>query len=205
MGVTGNNIMEKTAWYNNDVLPIEMVKSAMGLTGWSRLENSTHFPYLNDLIKKCDFKNIADIGCGAGEIGRVYSEFDYSGFDLPHIIENVSKKVNPNLKYFEFDAYDFDYSIFKNYDMLLCNSFLSELPEPIQVIKKILINTKKYLIIHRQYFSNNSEINEYNTYGNLKTVRSFISENEFKNLLVGHEILAEINCEFGKSILIVKK
>ena len=196
--------MKNTAWYNDDILPLEMVKSAMGLNGWARLENAGHFDNLNELIKKCEGVNIADIGCGAAEIGRVYNDLNYSGFDLPHIIENVSKKVNPNLTYFEFDAYKSDYSIFKTYDILLCNSFLSELPDPISVLKKILENTENYLIIHRQYFSNNSEIHEYNTYVNLKTIRSFISEKEFNELLINHTIIYKTNSEFGKSILIKK-
>jgi len=194
--------MKKTAWYNTDILPNEMVRGAMGLNGWGRLENAAHFPYLNNLINKCNCDNIADIGCGAGEVGRVYSKLNYSGFDLPHIIEDVAKKVNPNLEYFEFDAYSFDYTFFKKYDILLCNSFLSELPEPIPVLSQILKNTKKYLIIHRQYCSKEGKINEYNTYGNLTTVRSFISEEEFKNLLSEHRIIEELDSEFGKSILI---
>lgn len=195
---------EKTAWYNNDVLPLEMVRGAMGLNGWNRLENSGHFENLDTLIKKCEGINIADIGCGAGEVGRVYQNLNYSGFDLPHIIENVSKKVNPSLTYFEFDAYKSDYSIFKTYDILLCNSFLSELYDPISVLRELLKNTKNYLIIHRQYFSNETKTHEYSTYGDLKTIRSFISEKEFNEILINHIIIHEIDSEFGKSILIKK-
>lgn len=197
--------MNKTAWYDNNSLPSDMVNGALGHKGWGRLESSDHFKILNDLIKSVNPKSIADLGCGAAEIGRLYPEIDYTGFDLPHIIEKVAKTVNPNLKYQNFDAYNFDYTVFKQYDLLVCNSFISELTEPINVLKQILENSDHYLIIHRQFFSDKTEFIEYETYANLRTIRSHIGLEDFNNLLIGHEIVTKINSVWGDTVLIKKK
>jgi hypothetical protein len=195
---------KKTAWYNETILPKQMVSKILDKNGFTKLEHSEHFIILDELIKITKSKNIADIGCGGAELGRVYYDFDYTGFDLPHIIENVSKVVNPNLNYVKFDAYDFDYTLFKKYDLLVCNGFISELIEPITVLKNLLDNTKKYLIIHRQIFENKSDIVEYNTYGDLITQRCRININELDELLINHKILKRID-KFGETSILIGK
>jgi hypothetical protein len=195
----------KTAWYNDNELPNEMVLGATGGKGWPKLEHSEHFKTLNEVISSVKPKNIADIGCGAAELGRIYNNINYTGFDLPHIIEKVSKVVNPSLSYKPFDAYNFDYSEFKNYDILICNGFISELTRPFEVISNLLENTEHYLLIHRQYFSNKTEIVEYQTYGNLKTPRCHIDLDELKNMLKNHTIKSHYSHVWGDTILIEKK
>jgi trans-aconitate methyltransferase len=185
---------KKTAWYNETILPKQMVSKILNKNGFTKLEHSEHFIILDELIKITKSKNIADIGCGGAELGRVYYDFDYTGFDLPHIIENVSKVVNPNLNYVKFDAYDFDYTLFKKYDLLVCNGFISELIEPITVLKNLLDNTKKYLIIHRQIFEN----------GDLITQRCRININELDELLINHKILKRID-NFGETSILIGK
>jgi hypothetical protein len=194
-----------TAWFNHDILPNEMVLGAIGGKGWPKLEHSEHFKIIDEIISSVNPKNIADIGCGAGEVGRIYSKVGYTGFDLPHIIEKVSKVVNPSLSYKTFDAYNFDYSEFKKYDILICNGFISELTKPFEVINNLLKNTERYLLIHRQYFSNKTEIVEYQTYGNLKTPRCYIDINEFKNMLKHHKIKLHYSHIWGDTVLIEKK
>jgi trans-aconitate methyltransferase len=194
----------ETAWFNTDKLPKEMVNGALGLNGWAKLENTEHFKVLDDMVKLCNFTKIADIGCGAGELGRIYHNYEYTGFDLSHIIQNVSKIVNVNLHYRDFNADEFDYSEFNNYDLLICNSFISELTNPLEILEKIIKNTNKFLIIHRQFFSNSEKNVEYTTYGNLKTIRSFISQYEFESLLSNHQILKQVSNQFGETVLIKK-
>jgi hypothetical protein len=195
----------KTAWYDDNELPNDMVLGAIGGKGWAKLEHSEHFKILDEVISSVKPKNIADIGCGAAELGRLYNSISYTGFDLPHIIEKVSKVVNPSLSYKTFDAYDFDYSEFKNYDILICNGFISELTKPFEVIAKLLENTERYLLIHRQYFSNKSEIVEYQTYANLKTTSYHLDFDELKNMLKNHTIKSHSSHVWGDTILIEKK
>jgi hypothetical protein len=176
-----------TAWTsNNNELAVDMVKGALcQKIGWKKLEESSHFQYLKELITLTGVNNICDVGCGAGELGRVYNNYTYDGYDLPHIIENVSKIVNPQLNYHSFDATDnnYDYSIFTYYDMLVCNSFISELNNPIDILYKLLSNTSNYFIIHRQKFGNKTEIIQYKTYADLLTSQSIIGIEDFKQIL----------------------
>ena len=196
---------KESAWFNEDILPSDMVKGATGEKGWSKLEYSEHFNVLNGFIKDLNILKIADIGCGAGELGRVLSNLDYTGFDLPHIVEKVSKVVNPNLNYHYFDADNFDYSVLKEYDLLVCNSFISELNNPIEVLTKLIDNTTCYLLIHRQYFTTDTNFSEYVTYGNLPTIRTHIGLNDFNKLLVKHEMINHTTNSWGDTILIKKK
>jgi hypothetical protein len=197
--------IKNTAWYDQRVLPEQMVRGALGLNGWPRLENSDHFSVLDDLVNMSSFSRIGDLGCGAGEIGRVYSKYQYTGYDLPHIIEKVSRVVNPTLNYVSFDAYDFDYSIIQKHDMIICNSFISELKEPLRVMQNILNNVSKYLLLHRQQFSNSTKFQDYSTYGDLITPRSFIGVGEFNNMLKEHKVIKQVEFHHGMSVLIERK
>ena len=199
------DLTSEVAWYDNTVLPQQMIDGALGnLPGWGRLEEAEHFSVLDSLVQLISVNSIADLGCGAAEVGRLYAGSDYTGLDLPHIIENVAKVVNPNLNYIEFDANKSDYSILQKFDLIICNSFISELPNPLEVVEKLLTNMGRYLIIHRQYFDESTRLDTYKTYGNLDTVRSHIGLQEFNSLLTNHIIIKEENNVFGKSILIEK-
>jgi len=198
-----NNL--ENAWFNEDVLPHDMIKGATGEKGWAKLEDSEHFKVLNKMVINLNVNKMADIGCGAGELGRVLSNIDYTGFDLPHIINKVSKIVNPNLKYIYFNADNFKYSVFEEYDLLVCNGFISELNNPIEVLSKLIENTTNYLLIHRQFFSNETSFSKYTTYGNLSTTKSHIGYNDFIGLLKNHEIINHAKNIWGDTILIKKK
>lgn len=194
----------ENAWFNDDILPNEMVRGARGENGWSRLEYTDHFKVLKNFIDGLNVDNMADIGCGAGELGRVYNNYEYVGFDLPHIVEKVSKIVNPNLKYEYFNSDLSDYSTFKNFDLLVCNSFISELLNPLDVLTKIIENTKKYLLIHRQFIGHETNFSIYNTYGELKTSRSYIGYNDLNSLLKKHNIIRQETNIWGDTILFKK-
>jgi hypothetical protein len=195
---------KNSAWFNENHLPQEMVNGALGLNGWGRLESSEHFKTLDSLIKLSNGLKIADIGCGAAELGRIYSNYEYAGYDLPHIIEKVAKVVNPNLNYESFDADTFDYSKFSNHDILICNGFISELLNPLEILVKILEHTNNVLIIHRQFFKNSDEIISYTTYAGLPTPRCHISLENFKKILKSHKIIEHMSAEYGDSLLIKK-
>jgi len=216
-------VNKRTAWYDNTVLPKAMVEAAIrgkkdifdidGKRVMVPAARKTH-PYLvlDSFIKSINnCVTIADVGCGAAELGDIYKEFDYTGFDLPHIIDGVANVVNPNLKYVKFDAQTADFSVFKNFDLIICNGFISELPNPLEILNKLLMNMKKHLIIHRQFFNEDklslnvaTNVSKYKTYGDLEVVRADIGKEEFNNLLTNHIIIKEESNVFGKSILIEK-
>jgi hypothetical protein len=197
-----------TAWTSeNHELEKDMINGALcKKPGWKKLEYSSHFTYLNELILMTNEKSICDIGCGAGELGRVYKDYHYEGYDLQHIVENVSKVVNPQLTYNYFDANNFNYNLFKKYDLLICNGFISELINPLEIIKNLLENTNKYLIIHRQKIGNKTEIINYKTYADLLTSQSIVGIEDLKQILKFTNTRVVKQCMFDGlvSLLITK-
>lgn len=176
----------KTGWYNHEELPKAMLNAVEGrIAGWKQLEDSDHFFSLKNSFVCCSGGNtLLDLGCGAAEVSRVFKNFDYTGADLPHIIEKVSKKRNPDKNYVFFDANSDNYSFLKIYDIILMNSFLSEIPDYFKVLNNILFYSKKYIIIHRQLFEEDgdSRIEDYYSYANIKTTKTIINYKEFLNL-----------------------
>ena len=89
--------------------------------------------------------------------------------------------------------------------LLVCNSFISELTNPLEILTKLINNTTSYLLIHRQFFSDETNFSEYTTYAGLSTIRAHVSYNEFIGLLNNHEIINHSKNEWGDTILIKKK
>ena len=197
-----------TAWTSNDDnLAIDMINGALcKKPGWKKLEESSHFKYLNELILMTGIKTICDIGCGAGELGRVYKDYNYEGYDLPHIIEKVSKVVNPHLNYHNFDGNNFNYNLFTKYDLLVCNGFISELNNSLEIIQNLLENTSKYLIIHRQKIGKKTEIIKYKTYADLLTSHTIIGIEDLNKILqkTNTRVVKEFMFEGLVSLLISK-
>ena len=171
-----------SAWYNNSILPTEMAKGAKAeILGWKTLENTLHFKVLDALIKKSNGESMLDIGCGAAEVGRVYPKLKYAGADLPHIIEGVAREVNPDNTYFTFDAHNSENLDFiRDYDIILMNSFISEILNPLEFLEKVFQNSQKNIIIHRQDFNNEKTFLEnYNSYGGLVATNTNINYEDF--------------------------
>lgn len=175
---------KNSAWYNLDLIPGEMVKGAKAeLQGFKKLEESDHFVILDKLIKNVNPLSICDMGCGAGEISRVYNDLNYLGLDLPHIIERVAMVVNPGKKYMGFDANtQKDLAFLNQYQLLVMNGFLSELPDPLELIAGVLSQYKGSVIIHRQDLTDSTSfLEEYLSYGGLKTTNSQIQNIKLKD------------------------
>ena len=167
--------MTKTAWHNNETLPQSMLNS-----GFKPLEQSDHFPSLYQAMLLSKGKTLLDIGCGMAEVFNTFPEWDYMGADLPHIIQNVSQKNNPIAGYIAFDADNTDFNFIEEYDLILMNSFLSEIPDWYTVLNKILINCKKDVIIHRQEVTDGETYSGlYHTYGNLPTTKNVVNYQSF--------------------------
>jgi hypothetical protein len=190
----------KTAWYNKKNITNAMVASNFG-----KLEDSDHFSSfkqcLNKLIEIESKKySILDLGCGAGELGRVMSDHDYTGADLPHVIDKVAKIKNPQNNYFYFDANENSFDFLKNYDIIIMNSFLSEVPNWYVILSKILLNAKKFIIIHRQDMTEkNSFLRDYKTYGGLTTINTFINISDFEKLITFNNFKINLNINSFKN------
>lgn len=167
----------KTAWYNNDSLPHSMLNA-----GFKPLKESDHFESLRGCMEIAKGKNLLDIGCGSAEVFGTFPEWDYTGADLPHIIENVSSVSAPSAQYISFDANETDFRFIEDYDLILMNSFLSEVPDWYMILNKILYHSCGDIIIHRQEITKEeTHLSEYHTYGNLPTIKTVINYDDLIN------------------------
>jgi hypothetical protein len=166
-------------------------------TRFPHLNASDHFKSLNKCVESIEpeFNSVIDIGCCKAEFADAFPKLDYTGADLEHIIKGVSMKIRPLLSYVFFDANSHDYSILDDFDIVVMNSFLSEMMEPIKILHKILTFSKKYVIIHRQDISDKTFLEQYQTYGGLSATNSAIGRNDFINVIHnnGFEIVLEMN------------
>ena len=168
-----------TAWNNQEICQHILN------TNFPKLKDSNHFASLNDCVKKIDsdsYKTILDIGCCKAELAETFPQFQYTGADLPNIIEGVSKKVKPNLNYVYFNAQTDDYSFMSDYGIIVMNSFLSEMPNATEILNKVLNHAKKYVIIHRQDIEEKTNIVNYQTYGGMNTVNFIFSREDINRI-----------------------
>jgi len=170
-----------TAWFNDNVLPDLMLNS-----GFKPLGVSDHFEALNKCMSQVQGKKLLDLGCGIGEAFETFSDFEYTGADLPHIIENASRKRSPGATFIHFNADNDSYEFLGQYDVVLMNSFISELPNWYWVLNNVLLHSTKDIVIHRQEVSDGpSKLEDYITYGGLPTIKCIIN---YKDLVKTCEI-----------------
>ena len=180
--------MIDTAWYS-DYMPEKMMQ-----TNFPHIVYSDHFGSL----KKCldlmptGAKSLLDLGCGKAEISDAFPQYEYCGADLPHMIQGVSKLIRPKLDYIEFDAQLSDMNFISDFDIVIMNGFLSEIPNADQILDKVLNRANGHVIIHRQMIDDQQRIETYSTYGDLKTTvytfdrkyfEKIIQHNNFKTVI----------------------
>ena len=168
----------KTAWHNQ-----KMPESMMD-AHFPHIVNSDHFK----AIKQCfghisEAKSLIDLGCGKAELSDAFPEYKYCGADLPHIIQKVSKISKPSLEYVEFDATICNMDFVSSFDVIVMNSFLSEIEKADEILCKVLKYAPKYVVIHRQAIEEDQRNDLYDTYGNLSTVVYTFSKQEFDSIV----------------------
>jgi len=153
-------------------------------TNFPHIVYSDHFGSLKkcvDLIP-AGAKNLLDLGCGKAEISDAFPQYEYCGADLPHMIQKVSKLTRPTLEYVEFDAQVSNMDFVSDFDIVIMNSFLSEIPNADQILDKTLKCAKGYVIIHRQMIKEQEHVQTYSTYGDLKTTAYTFGRKNFEKI-----------------------
>jgi len=141
----------KTCWEDSNCYEM-MLKGANGLL-WGKLEESSHFKVLESLLNIVDKGSLLDVGCGAGTLSKtkIIQDFEYTGVDSNGIIEKLAKKFNPEANFIGLVIDEnSDLLLVKKYDVVVMNAFLDVLTNPLNILKKILKNSKNWVIIHRQ-------------------------------------------------------
>jgi hypothetical protein len=195
-------VKKDTCWYDSAKVPEQMLLGAKGVL-WPVLEKSDHFPVLDSLISEAKEGafTLLDLGCGAADLSRLYPNFYYTGADLPNIIKEVSMKMHPQNSYIPFDIYEDSPEFIKDYDVIVMNAFIDVLEKPTLCLSKILTFSPKYVILHRQAFSDKRETHlyRYPSYGGVDSYQSVINRDEFSKLLEEREfeIVKELPLHYG--------
>jgi len=143
------NERERSCWYDEKETPQKMIEGAEGKL-FPKLKDSDHWPILSHLLSRCvDSKTLLDVGCGAASLSEL-TDLQYTGCDLPHIIEKVAKIHAPNSDLISFDFYKDDLNFIKNYDVVVTNAFIDVLDDPVFALEKLMSVSKQYIIVHRQ-------------------------------------------------------
>lgn len=174
-----NNTMQKEAWKTEKICDLILNRE------FPHIIYSDHFESLTQCLQKIkDIKNIIDVGCGNAEFGDVCQNVDYTGADLPHIINKVASIKRPNFNYITLDVEQDDLSFLNNYDLVFMNAFISEMKNPIETLGKILDVSKKYVLVHRQDVGETTYLEEYTPYDqNLIATNSTVSRNELQKTI----------------------
>lgn len=180
-------INQTTCWYDNDKAPKQMIRGAKGEL-WPVLEKSVHFPILeqliNTMLRKCSSCiSLVEVGCGAAEFQRVFTNFFYTGADLPNVIDKVAKVIHPTGRYIKFDVYKNDMRFLSEYDVVLMNAFIDVLEFSLLGLEKVLKNSRDYVILHRQTLTRDETHTTMNSSYGGQTYKSFINFNGFMNVL----------------------
>lgn len=181
-----------SCWYNTDETPKKMIEGAKGKL-FPVLKESDHWPILSHLLSMCEnSKSILDVGCGAAALSELTS-LEYTGCDLPHIIEKVGKINAPNANLISFDFYNDDLSFMRDFDVIATNAFIDVLDDPVVSLDNLMKVSKQYIIVHRQRLTDSNSDSEkvesytgfsYSSILSIKDLEILCIKNGFKCLAI---------------------
>ena len=163
-------------WRESDLIVEQMIKGSTGELWGKRLEDTDHFPVLKQAIDLVgNFETLLDIGCGAGDVCRVWNG-KYIGVDLSWVVERVSKKCNPLQEYISIDLDSSTVFSLPESRVVLMNAFLDLREDSHDFFESLLKMKYENFIVHRQRLSqNNSKIEYRKSYGESTVPSSVMS------------------------------
>ena len=177
---------KETCWYNiNSELCIN--KMGLGL-------QTDYGKRLKKLIAEIPQGKTVDMGCGSGKSSMFFN--NYTGVDLPEIIETIAKVVNPGLTFMKCDIIEDNIEFIKNYDIVHMDAFIDVMQYPLEVLDRVLNNCNKYVLLLRQeVIEGRTKVIKNPSYGGF-TYHSEIDQKDLLNIFKKHEfsIVKEINC-----------
>lgn len=147
-------------------------------------------------------QKVMDVGCGTAQISLLFDEkhFTYEGCDLAHTLRYCAMYWHPHYEYSIFSAELSHYYFLRNYDIVVANAFIDVMQHPLAILEKVLANSTKYVILHRQEISATKPTHTtiQPSYGNF-THHSIINKIDFFDLLKKYnfEIIHQNSCLFG--------
>lgn len=118
------------------------------------LEYYGYISFIIERVKKIEFNNIAEVGCGDGkilyELSKQYSSKNFEGYDLSEKSIAFAKAYSygfPNLSFYSKDFAEAE----KQFDLILCVETLEHIPDEevsdfLEVISKNMLPDAKLLL-----------------------------------------------------------
>ena len=114
------------------------------------LWNNDYFEFLVKCVWKIDKPvKIIDFGCGYGYLAQLFLPIipkgsTYKGIDISEqLIENAKEIFYDNSESVSFEVADLnDYKPTAEYDVVICQAVLRHLPNPVQILKKMIDTAK---------------------------------------------------------------
>lgn len=143
-------------WGESDHVVDQMIKGSTGELWGVTLEKTDHFPLLSHVLEIVGNENsLIDIGCGAGDVSRVWKG-EYVGVDFDWVIERVAKICNPNSNYVSLDLNVDSVKKLPKAKVALMNAFLDVREDPHEMFEQVMGLEIDSLVVHRQRLSQSS-------------------------------------------------
>jgi putative methyltransferase (TIGR04325 family) len=181
---------KNTCWYSKGLAHSMSIMHAK----WKKVDEVENWIVLLKYLQYCknnNAKTILDLGCGAGHHQKtefIRNNLDYTGADLPNVIDTSSVKIYPEGKYISLDIYSDKIEFIKNFDIVLMNAFIDVIEFPLDILNKVLTYINKFVILHRQRLSDKKTYIEKHQSYNGFTYISIINNNDFLQILEKNNI-----------------
>lgn len=182
-----------TCWYSKDYVYYHMINAIKKHVPLNEIGHGRVLIKLLNIVVSKERK-VLDLGCG-GALIHTITDGLYTGADMQHIIENVSKKCFDDLNYKIVDVITDDLNFLKNYDIIIMNALIDVMQYPLFMLDKILKKCNNYVILHRQEVIDGETVIIQNpSYGGL-TYHTRINVHDFNTIIknTGFEIIKNID------------
>lgn len=186
-------IDKSTCWYSKNYVYPHMTDAIRKHVPLNEIGHGKSLIELLNIIDSKE-KTILDLGCGGALLHTIINGL-YTGADMQHIIENVSKKCFNDLNYKIVDVINDDLNFLIDYDIIVMNALIDVMQYPLFILDKILKKCNNYVILHRQEIVDGKTIVIQNpSYGGT-TYHTMININDFNNIIknTDFEIIKNIN------------
>lgn len=178
-------------------------------------DTQPHYKPFTDLLNECEKgTRLMDIGCGTAATSMYCKDFEYEGSDLPWILSGCAMRNFPQYHYRAIEILDGEIQFLRKYDVLVLNGVLDICENALNVLRRILTHSNRYVLVHRQEITEKSNTRHtiMPSYSG-KTFHSIVNRKELLDLCdeMGFDLIKETSPGFpnwengGSSFLLLNR